>query len=54
MICPNCNHTIREERRYLMARDPDGELVWPDWAIRAAVALIAGLSLVVALAVTHG
>ena len=37
-----------------MARDPDGELVWPGWAIRAAVALIFGLSLVVMLAVTRG
>jgi len=29
MICPHCNHTIREEERYLMSRDPDAQ--WPAW-----------------------
>jgi hypothetical protein len=23
MICPHCNHTIREEQRYLMSSDPE-------------------------------
>jgi hypothetical protein len=26
MICPHCQRTIREEERYMMSRDPDGEL----------------------------
>ena len=29
MICPHCNSTIREEERYLMSRDPNGEI--PSW-----------------------
>jgi hypothetical protein len=33
MICPHCNQTIREEERYLMARDADAQ--WPNWAVPA-------------------
>ena len=33
MICPHCNHTIREEQKYLMARDADAPL--PKWATPA-------------------
>jgi hypothetical protein len=29
MICPHCNHTIAEQDRYLMSRDP--EAAWPAW-----------------------
>ncbi|MGO9821213.1 MAG: hypothetical protein ACLPTJ_11250 [Solirubrobacteraceae bacterium] len=29
MICPHYNSTIREEERYLMSRDPNGEI--PSW-----------------------
>jgi hypothetical protein len=33
MICPHCNQTIREEERYLMARDSEAQ--WPGWAAPA-------------------
>lgn len=33
MICPHCHQTIREEQRYLMARDDEAE--WPKWAAPA-------------------
>ncbi len=62
MICPHCNRTIREEKRYLMSADPNkpgliGSLTgeggerWRMFVTIAvcalAVLLITGLSLVV-------
>jgi len=38
MICPHCNHTIREEERYLMSRDPEAE--WPAWGKYALYVLL--------------
>ena len=53
MICPHCARTIREEQRYLMSRSPDGGLVWPGWAVRAAMTLLAGLLVVATIALAH-
>lgn len=38
MICPHCNHTIREEERYLMARDDNVE--WPHWGTPAVWVIV--------------
>jgi len=38
MICPHCNRTIREEQRYLMARDDSAE--WPRWAMPAMYVML--------------
>jgi len=38
MICPHCHSTIREEQRYLMARDTEGQ--WPSWAMPALWTLL--------------
>ena len=53
MLCPKCGHTIREEQRYLMSRDPDAE--WPSWGkygiYLLAVVILAGL---LSIAHAHG
>ncbi|HUE27273.1 MAG TPA: hypothetical protein VMP89_10910 [Solirubrobacteraceae bacterium] len=47
MICPHCNATIREEQRYLMARDDNAEM--PHWG-RPAMWVMLFLFLVATLA----
>lgn len=49
MVCPHCNKTIREEKRYSMSSDPDGPGLLgslsgeagPAWRIFVTIALCA-------------
>lgn len=52
MICPHCQRTIREEQRYLMARDENAQL--PSWGAPAMWIVLFMFVLATLVLFSHG